>query len=200
MNPGILSYLLLAIVIILLASGWKNTLLANWPMKGWFVFLCGWAILVQCQFTLHKIPVNGAFLWLSAAGLLFLGLAVRQSASAQVLGYSALLSSLYYLMKHLLLIDPVFLAQLPHMDAALVLGLCSAVLVHDATRQMGLITISVLAGEVLFYCWHGWPQHEVLGGLAFQDSWWLACLSGRTLSAGAAACLGMSYRKEEQNQ
>jgi hypothetical protein len=196
MNPGILASILILITLILLASGWKPVLLGGIPVSVPVVFFIAWGVLCRWRFS----PADGTVLYgvvpLLAAVAIGSVWGSRFIANIfQLVSFGLFLASVYYLLKHLGDFDPFFLPYRQAYGTAAVVGLLAAALVRKPKDQLGSISLGLLAGGFLYAYLQRDAGGVRFGGPAFQDDWWLAVVTARTLSVSAeyaiAAVRGM---------
>lgn len=179
MNPGYLSYLLISIVLILLASGWKDILLRGISHKTILLFFILWLPASFLRFRFYGQSMQGVLPLLAvtaAAGTLALGklrLQLHVWTSGILLG-----------MFDLILLEmsdwlPVFTFLLPAADSALVLAFIAMLLGRAPLWQLTALTGALLIGETFHRFLHATSGTKaVWGGPGFQDRWWLVvCLT-----------------------
>ncbi|GAA3405251.1 hypothetical protein ACFFNY_28670 [Paenibacillus hodogayensis] len=183
MNPGFLSLILIIIVLILLASGWKRTLLPGIPDAAVLIFFAGWFVSALFRFTLYGHPeTSGTVLWLSATAL---AAALCRRPPLQVLHLVSLglfLASLYYVLKHLGDLNPFFIPGHSWSSGAMVVAIAASLLLRRTTDQIAAVSIALLLGSALYGSAYPDRWTAVLGGLPFQDEWWFTIVTARLLS------------------
>jgi hypothetical protein len=182
-NPGLLSFLLISIAMILFASGWKEELARGISHKVILLFFVCWIF-----FSFFHIPffagyqVNLTYLVLAALIGSILVSCASLSQSVQLLSLGLLLGSVYFLLWQLYSIDPVMIIYRPTIDISITLSIIAALMIRHPLHQIAALSIGLTVGDGLFH----WFQHGmgpvVLGGPLFQDQWWLTVMSTRLLS------------------
>ena len=184
MNPGYLSYLLISVVFILLASGWKDILLRGVPHVRILLFFVGWFVS-----GFWTIPWNGAGISLLIPYLLILGgwgVAVMRKTLLQlhVLLSATLVGMFDFVVLELNGWFPFTISGSPVLDSSLVLSVVIVLLGRKVLWQFTALTIGLLIGEGAHHVmhWHVMAGH-VAGGLDFSDHWWLTmcCTRGLTV-------------------
>lgn len=179
MNDGYISAILLVIILILLASGWRTLLFKDISPAALGVFFSLWiigmAVHVELTETLH---VQGIYLPL----LLIVWAAVRFAdwSSALLLILTALLTGLIgYFVQNLYMLDPALVVMNPQLDLALLLALLTYTVSRTPLMQSASLAIALIAGEIM--TWRQLPIESAtfFGGAGFQDLWWMSLAAVR---------------------
>lgn len=179
MNDGYISAILLVIILILLASGWRTLLFKDISPAALGVFFSLWiigmAVHVELTETLH---VQGIYLPL----LLIVWAAVRFAdwSSALLLILTALLTGLIgYFVQNLYMLDPALVVMNPQLDLALLLALLTYTVSRTPLMQSASLAIALIAGEIM--TWRQLPVESAtfFGGAGFQDLWWMSLAAVR---------------------
>lgn len=189
MNPGYLTFILMCIVAILCASGWKDVFLKGVPYPALLLFFIGWAaswLWPLPEFAgqrLHGcvVPLAACVVWTAAR--------IRGWLERfHMISVGLLLASIYYVMQMIGQLDPIVL--LPHagLETALLLGAVAAAAVHRPVEQIGAICLGTLIGEAMY--WHANEQWLPRGlfGKTFQDTWWLTLIANRGCAVALQVC------------
>lgn len=180
MNPGYLSYVLMSIMLILLASGWKDILFRGFSRTSILLFFVGWIPL-----SLIRVPLWGSLqVGLSAVFLLALILwataGIRGIMSKLHVWSSGILLGMFeFLMLELngwnMLLDHAG----PFLNSGVVLAFLTMLLGRRARWQFVALSVGLLSADFI----HGWIHRDaaafiVIGGASFSDHWWYAfCLA-----------------------
>lgn len=198
MNPGFLSLILISISLILLASGWKRTLLGNVPHVAIVLFFTSWCISGLFHVRLRDGTVIGGTAVVLAVVVALVLLGHRSLLGAlHYVSLGLFLASVYYLMKHLGQLDPFFLPSRSWAGPAIVVALLAAALIRRTKDQIACLSLALLSGYALYWFVHRERVAVPLGDLRFQDEWWLAAVVARLCSSAgqyAAATLRTASR------
>lgn len=192
MNEGYLSYMLLLVTIILLASGWQRSLAKDIPLRQLSLFLAVWmtglfftvpvsqGIYVQASFVAHLLVL---FSWL------------RNSRFASIC-YTTAASVLSGLISHMLLVlyrlDPILLIFDSRIDRALIIGLFAWTISRRLLVQAAVITIASLLGEVTVQLADASRVPLLICGPEFQDQWWIALYTAMILTLASESLLRLA--------
>ncbi|MBD2861332.1 hypothetical protein [Paenibacillus oceani] len=191
MNAGFLSWILILVTFILLASGWKTFLLRGVSYQAILTFFAAWCVASRFDVSMGKgWAVNGVIVPL----LILIGAALWRQRSflggLHGLSFGLFLASVYYLLKHMGDIDPFFLPSRVTFGAALILALLAAILVRKPEDQIACLSFALLCGSALYGYVHKGQSAMPFAGLPFQDEWWLAVGSARLMSSAAETVVG----------
>jgi hypothetical protein len=183
MNPGFLSLILVSISLILLASGWRQTLLRGIPHYAILLFFTAWCISSLFQFHwLDGTEINGTVALLSLVIAIVL-LGHRSVLSGlHYVSLGLFLASVYYLLKHLGDLDPFFLPYRSWAGTAIVVALLGSMLIRKAKDQIACLSLALLFGCAFYRIVHPERLAIPFGGLRFQDEWWLTVVAARMFS------------------
>ncbi|PYI54957.1 YphA family membrane protein [Paenibacillus flagellatus] len=191
MNPGFLCWILICISLILLASGWKRTLLRDIPDPAIVLFFVGWCALGRLQLPLTGYgQANGIVLLLAVVVAAVWARQRTALAGLHAVSFGLFLASVYYLLKHLGEVDPFFLPYRSGTGTSCVLGLIAALLVRRPQDQIACISFAMLVGSALYAIVHRERYGVSFGGLTFQDDWWMAIFAVRLLSVAGETAAG----------
>jgi hypothetical protein len=173
MNPGYLSFVLITILFILLASGWKDILFRGLSQTSILLFFIGWFAAGW-----FDVSAGGVNLRLTAPFLLLL--AIWGTWKLDTLGQmghvwmaGCMLGLLDLLMQELNGWNLAFAQALPAIGPVLALVLLTLVTGRHWLWQFIAITVGLLAAE----CVHAWLHRHsmpglIIGGPVFSDHWW----------------------------
>lgn len=182
MNPGFLTFILISITLILLASGWKPMLLPEIPHYAIVLFFTAWCLSGLFHFRLRDgIEINGTVVVLFVSAMPVVLDRRPFVTRLHYVSLSLFLASVYYLLKHLGDLDPFFLPYRSWVSSALVTAMLTAVLVRKAKDQIACISLALLCGCALYRLVHPERSTVPFGGLQFQDEWWLTVLAARMI-------------------
>ncbi|MDF2713317.1 MAG: hypothetical protein K0R28_242 [Paenibacillus sp.] len=183
MNPGFLTFILISITLILLASGWKPTLLPGIPHYAIVIFFTAWCLSGLFHFRLRDgFEINGTVVVLFAVAVPIL---LNRRSLVTGLHYVSLglfLASVHYLLKHLGELDPFFLPYRSWAGTDWVIALLAAILVRKAKDQIACISLALICGCALYRLVHPDRSTVPFGGLLFQDEWWLTVFAARIIA------------------
>jgi hypothetical protein len=188
-NPGYLSWILVSISLILLASGWKRVLLGRIPDAGIFAFFAAWCILVFAEAEVGPgLKINLAVLPIAALFLVYLRRRRGNAKLLHLISACLFLASVQYFLKRIAELDPHLLPYDASLVSALAAALFALVWTRDPEEQIAGISFAALASHSLYWLSH----REYLplipfGNMAFHDEWWLAAVSARAAAAMFAA-------------
>lgn len=183
LNPGFLSLILICISLILLASGWKRTLLQGVSDLAVVSFFAGWCSLSFVHFRWWGgVDLYGVVVVLTVLIATITASQQPLSRGVHSVSLGLFIASVYYLLKHLGDIDPLFLLYRSEAGAVSVVALLTALLVRKVKDQIACISLSLLLGSIMYEIVHRHHSPIQVGGLLFQDEWWLAVVSARALT------------------
>lgn len=183
MNPGYLSLLIICIMMILLASGWKEELVGGVSHKVLFLFFMSWIPLSLINITLfERYQVNMSYGLLLL--IIFLILATRRSVFliVHLLSIGLLMGSFYFLFKQLVNMNPIMVVYRPLLDQCVLISFLTVLFVRHPLQQLACLSIGLMTGDMLNHYFHQGHIPLNFGGAAFQDQWWLTLLMTRALS------------------
>lgn len=183
MNPGFLSLILISISLILLASGWRQTLLRGIPHYAIILFFTAWCISGLFHFRwLDGTEINGTVVLLSLVIVIVL-LGHRSVLSGlHYVSLGLFLASVCYLLKHMGDLDPFFLPYRSWAGTACVVALLGSMLIRKAKDQIACLSLALLFGNAFYWIVHPERLAIPFGGLRFQDEWWLTVVAARMFS------------------
>jgi len=179
MNPGYLAFILIVILFILLASGWKQTILQDIPHGKIVLFFVFW--FLGCWYTwdgyglsIHMAVVSQ---WMLVLGLLWGSRTIWRSIPWLLV--SCLLAAFYFLFQEIYRANPVLTLISLEFDLALSLGLLAIAMSRHLKMQMLILTAALLMGDTYLALRHRHSMPVSIGGLRFQDVWWLTLFTAR---------------------
>jgi hypothetical protein len=186
MNPSFLSWVLICISLILLASGWNNFFLQGISHRLILPFIVGWLLCSAVTFTFHLGSINLVGPWLLLFHLHFLYTHRRLTQWLQLGLYSWVLGGLCFVMLEMLRLNPlpaiIHPYVTPTMYIAFVLSLTVFFLKRAPLVQITMLSLGLLIGTTLYQYNHhgGKPPH--LADSSFQDLWWGAVITARVMT------------------
>lgn len=183
MNSGYLSLIFLCITLILFGSGWKEIYLKSSSHKGILLFFIGWLTLSRLTVTFQGLQINLIFVGLCGlcVGILYLTKGFVQKL--HLLSIGLLLGSLHFLLEQILEMDPILIVLgNPKLDTCFMLAVIVTLLQRNELEQIACLSIGLLLGEVFQTVVHQTSTPRRIGGTDFQDEWWLAVFTARTLT------------------
>jgi hypothetical protein len=189
MNPGITAYIAITIAAILIWSGWGSLLCGGFSSRGAGRFLFCWLIG-----SLAVWRIDGAQGTLVYCALFLLIIAVLASRTQKLqwseklslLSYGLLLGAVYSLMELIRMVDPYMLAVHPALSPQLVVASLAVIYSRQGRIQLAQISLALIAKDIYLAVLHREQAVPVLGGGVFQDQWWIAAASARTLTLSLA--------------
>jgi hypothetical protein len=182
-NPGYVSYVLLCIISVLCASGWKNELLKEASNRAILLFVCAWLVLSSVsipavddlKINLSAFMVLGCILW----SLWTVRGAVNRLHLASV---GLLLASVSYALQIIQRLDPILFLADPGLEQAVLVGLIAAAALSTSAEQLGAISLGLLVSEIMYgYATSGLFAFE-LAGKGFHDRYWMTLAAVRMFS------------------
>lgn len=185
MNPGYLSFLILLITAILLATGWKHVLA---PDISWRIIGGAAAAAMLLPLPLWWSPLPEFLpIMLHAvvcAGLLASTPAFRERGWTASTGYyllfTVMLGIIWGGIRQAYSFDPVFHWINPLWDAPLLAGLLCGAFTSHARQQLAVLLWAAMLGELVHTLLH--VHTAYIGSLAWWDSFWLAAATARLFS------------------
>lgn len=201
MNPGYLSFILICVVLILLASGWKDILFRGFSRTSILLFFVGWLVFGAVRFSFRDLHIQGTLpflLLLSLAGTWKMKTFIQRG---HVWSAGLMLGLVDVLMRELegwsALAHSVSLTH-----SALIIALLAIVMGRSPLWQFIAISAGLVLAELLFGWLHrGSLPGRLAGGAQFADHWWYTfCLARGLTVAGesAARLLGLLKRRTKR--
>ncbi|MEB3102804.1 YphA family membrane protein [Ferviditalea candida] len=190
MNQGYISVILICILLILLASGWRKEMAGDASHKGILLFFAGWIVGSRLNLRLsEQITLN-----LVCVPLLITFLAVwfesrRRMNGLHLVSGGIFMSMAFVLEQQISSAAPMMVVFFPLIDAALLLGMLAVGLFRRPLEQIAAVSLALLIGNLLFQIIRRDPVPIHLGDAYFQDEWWLTVVLSRGLSEILNACL-----------
>lgn len=185
LNQGYLSFLIISMLLILLASGWKDILAKGVSHRSILFFFVSWIVLSFMHISTDGITVSFELPFLvgtACAGLW----ALRQPVvRVHVITAGLLIGMFDFLLLELNGYLPWFLTYNSVTDMAIFAAAFALMTGFQAVQQFISLSLGLTSAELL----HQLPQHAKgmpvhLGGAGFQDHWWLIFGLTRLCSVG----------------
>ena len=180
MNPGYWSLIIISVTFVLLATGWKETIIGNVTNRALFLFFAAWIALSPFNVRLEaaRVGVNLSVVLLGfvASVALFRGRTTR--SRLQLAEFGLLLAPFFFLFRYLAETNPFLSELLSGPTTAVALGSLTVLATRNGLEQIGCVTIGLLVGHALLL--YDRPGYAVLGGPSFRDDWWLAVAAARS--------------------
>jgi hypothetical protein len=185
MNPGYLSAVLIAITVILLASGWRGILLNGVSVGSLRLFFICWVPLSMVRLDWH-----GNMIYASVLLLVFIGIAGWLSLDSSVerihlLSVAVLVATCDFVFREVLEVRPFVSADLSPLMSASALSLIMLCLQRTPLQQIACLSLGLAAGDLMSHAAHAATEAAVYGGPRFQDHWWFAVVLSRLLTVTA---------------
>ncbi|GIP32371.1 hypothetical protein [Paenibacillus sp. J2TS4] len=181
MNTGYISYILICITIILLVSGWKDTVLRGVPSRYIAVFFIGWFSLSKAELALGQVKISGIYAGLVILLLIVLYALPRETGVIPLVVSGLMLGLFYFLASEI----SVTLPDLPGGSLfwlAFIIGLLVIAMYRHPLAQIGCITLCVLVGCLLQMYSHSALAGYRLGFGPMKDHWWLFSFIARIVT------------------
>lgn len=193
MNPGFPSFIFICISLILLASGWKLTLLGGISDRAIAAVFGLWLAVGLLRIGhADAAVIDGAVAALLAVTVIG-ALGGRFPLHAvHLFSIGLFLGSVYYLFTRLGELNPFFWPHGSWAPAGLLVAVAAAMLVRNLRDQIAVLSLALLFGTVLYMRLHKQRTGISLGGLRFQDQWWLALFTARLLSLAGETTIVMA--------
>lgn len=183
MNPGYLSSILIAVSLILFASGWKDVLFRGVSHTRILLFFVGW---LACWW--WSVPVGTVRVNMTVVLLLAVAAAVTWSMDddlyrVHVWSAGLLLGSFDLLMRELNGWQLLLQQYGPYLQSTVLLAVVVFLLGRQPLWQFTLVTVGLVSSEFAYLWLHrATAASTVLGQAAFSDHWWLTIGSARLLT------------------
>jgi hypothetical protein len=183
MNPGYVSYVLLCIIAVLCASGWKDELLKEASNRAIFVFLCGWAVLSSVSVAwVDDLVVNLSAIMILICVIWSFWMIAGAVNRLHVASVGLLLASVAYGLQIIQRLDPILFLADPSFEQAILVGLIAAAALSTSAEQLGAIALGLLISDIMY----GIVTQDLfafeLAGKGFQDRFWMCLAAVRLLS------------------
>jgi hypothetical protein len=179
MNPGYLTLILISILLILLASGWKEQFLRDVSHKAILLFFACWFVCRWMNLTWGELKLNFSYILLLGFTLALIFTIRSGIRIFHLLTLSLMLASCDYLFLEIYRINPFMSVVNPDIDIAIILSLLVIVLNRDPYQQMLILSLVLLVGDTYFAYAHRSVSPMYLGNPRFLDKWWLTLFSAR---------------------
>ncbi|GGF87780.1 YphA family membrane protein [Paenibacillus abyssi] len=188
MNAGYVSLWLLLVVLILNATGWKRVITDDLSWLVILLFAGGWMIL--SPFHLQIVPyfiVEWTMIWLLFWAVLVI-YAHRDRYHATFLLFGAgLITVIWFWIRKMYIMDPVFVFIHPNWDAPFVSGLFAGIMSGRFKDQYAMLALSAGFGEVMVqYIVADGSKLGHIGDGMWWDRWLCALLIARIVGGLAA--------------
>jgi hypothetical protein len=194
MNPGYLTFILLSVTLILLACGWKETLLPGVANKRIILFFAVWICCNEIVLNLGAVRLTLSYAVIACLTVLLLKSAGNVQQSLGLVFVSLLIAACDYLFLEMYSVNPFMTVISKRADIALILALIGLLLNRHPYRQMLILSLSLLLGEAWYQASHLAARPVKLGTADFMDQWWLAIFGARI----ATATIQASYRRSRR--
>ena len=179
MNPGYLSFVVITIFIILLASGWKEAILGEWSNKHIALFLTAWFAGRWMTFHGEHVRFNLSYAAVVFVTVAFLFSVKPFSRKIHLLAVGVLLSSFHYFLMEIFRVNPFLSPVNPDIETALWLCGLAIMITRQPGMQLFVLSFALLLGQTYFDYTHRETIPVHLGSPKFMDKWWFALISVR---------------------
>jgi hypothetical protein len=184
MNPGYLSLILISILFILLASGWKDVILGEVSRQALLLFFALYFAGSLVHVQLFGLYISGSYA--VCAGTTLYGLA--KTARSHSFFYSAhlgisfvLLGCFYFLLTEITRVNPFLTLFHSELHPILWLGILSFLLVRPK-HTLWVTSSAMIFGNLLVKYGHRQEFPVQLGDAMFWDQWWAAMFVAGAMS------------------
>lgn len=179
MNPGYWSLIMISVTLVLLATGWKETIIGKVTNRAVFLFFAAWMALSPFDVRLGaRVGVNMSVVLLVVMAMFALIRGETMRNRLHLAEFGLFLAPLFFLFRYLAATNPFMSEMLSGPTTAVAFGSMAVLATRNGLEQIGCITIGLLVGHSLLLCNH--PGYVVLGGPSFRDDWWLAVAAARS--------------------
>ncbi|WP_248925405.1 hypothetical protein [Paenibacillus hamazuiensis] len=179
MNPGYLSLLLIAMTLILLASGWKDVLVRGISHKAILLFFVLWLGTSKIVIPFGSWRIYGC----ACVAVVISAAVIAKTESfmlqCHLVSVGLLLGSIYFFLQEASHLIPAMMAH-PDLNSSLLVGFSAFLMTRLPLVQAACVSVGLLLGDAYSVYVHspeGFPA--VIGGPRFQDRWWLALWMAR---------------------
>ncbi|GIQ71043.1 hypothetical protein DUZ99_10710 [Xylanibacillus composti] len=185
MNPGILSVLIAAMFIVLLATGWKREMMDRVPVSIMVLFIIGWLLLHSHSWMWNGVSVNGSYVLALLAAIGAWMLTGDGANRLHLLSVSFLIAAVYVFFVQLYRTSPVLVLFGHTADLAVLSAVAAMMFCRRALEQWIVLTLGLWIGDALLSHLWGMSSKPQLGAPGLFDLWWLAFGLARLLSVVA---------------
>jgi hypothetical protein len=178
MNPGYMTIFVLMVICILLASGWKDLLLAGISRVAIIVFIMGW--LLCSFFSVHfiiyglGIKINFTFIFLSGYSIFLFSRLKEPLDRIHTFAIAILLGLLDVTLRE----ASIFAIGYD----ALIMATVTVSFQRRAQKQIASLLLGLLCGNVVSLLIHQRSQTIIMADQRYQDFWWLTLLLTRAVA------------------
>ncbi|MFD2672875.1 YphA family membrane protein [Marinicrinis sediminis] len=184
MLAGYMSHLLVLIMGILLATGWKEELFGRTLRRSWLMLgLALWVALVHVHVPLGKYACSLAWFLLVAGLMIYRSKQRIFERRGHGLLISLIIAAVLLLYDQLVYLEPRFFLLHPRYDASLLLGMCILLFTRSPMQQLTIVTLSLTVFQFAQTAFHPIESPPVpIGDTVFFDQWLLVFILCRTVS------------------
>ncbi len=181
MNPGYLSYISLAITLILLIFGWKEQLAKKISTRSILSFFLCWMVLSNFYWRISDLHQINLFYIFSV--LITLRVLIKQRIEAIYLFMTGcLVSGIWILFNNIYVIEPAMIFIHSFVGLIILISGIIVIFIKEPLQQLAVITIGIFMGDFfLFWITYGHIPLEIGTAKTF-DLWWLIFLITRLLT------------------
>ncbi|MCC2684878.1 MAG: hypothetical protein K0R75_1777 [Paenibacillaceae bacterium] len=194
MNPGYLTFILVSVIVILLACGWKEFLLPGVSNKRLALFFAVWLGGNGIVLSLGSVHLTLSYAVVAGLSLVLLKTAGDVKQSLGLVMVSLLIAACDYLFLEIYSVNPFMTVIDKRADIALILGSVGVLLNRHPYRQMMILSLALLLGEAWYQVSHFATKPIKLGTADFMDQWWLTIFATRV----ATATVQEGYRRSKR--
>ncbi|OMF35180.1 hypothetical protein BK133_10720 [Paenibacillus sp. FSL H8-0548] len=189
MNAGYMSFWIMSILFILIATGWKPYIAPD--LSSWFLkVLIGIGMLALLNIPLWWSPSTGhvqVMLHATIGLLLLVSIpAFKATKDFAYIGYlmlcTLMIAAIWGFTRKIYSYDPVFYLMDPSWDAPLLAGMFCGAFTAQFKQQCGLLIWGAVLGEAFNSALQAGGYLAHIGSLAWWDSFWIAIAAARIFS------------------
>ena len=182
MNSGFISYIIIAIVTILILFDWQKLAIGQCSRMAVVAFLLAWIVAVNMNWSITD-QIGGSYVYvplLISIALLQKSWTVQEKLDS--FSFALLLGAFHTFIRYIQSLDPFLVLIHPFVDGML-LG-CGLILYYtrDLRAQIFILSISFILSDLAWgIIFHKWLMPWV-GAEPFQDRWWLYAIMLRFMT------------------
>lgn len=186
MNPGVLSMLVAAMLMVLFATGWKREIMDQVPASMLVLFVFGWFIFLHSSnWNWNGVEVNGSYVLALLTAVAAWMLTGNSIDRLHALSVAFLIAAIYVFLVQLYRTSPVLVVYNPTSDLAVIAAAAAVIFCRRSLEQWTVLTLGLWLGDALLT--HVWEvtSKPRLGAHGLYDLWWLAFALARLFSVVA---------------
>lgn len=188
MNPGFMAIWIVLIMIILMATGWKDYVAPDISRRMMVAAVISMVIALASSLWLLPFHVFGIEIHVGVCVLLFLALSSLYNGTESwghvtyLLVCMLMIAVIWGFVRKMYSYDPVFYWINPNWDAPLLAGLFCGAFASKANQQFAMISGGAVIGEIFNAFLQTGGYMGYIGELRWWDSFWIAFATARIFS------------------